>query len=328
MSAAALRLGSGAGASHLVCGHGPEHEALERELAEFTGRESALLFSSGYMANLGVVTALAGRGETVLQDKLNHASLLDAAQLSGATLRRYTHLDAQAAARIAASSEALAVVATDGVFSMDGDQAPLQALAPLARESRAWLVVDDAHGLGVCGATGAGSCEQQGLSSDDVPVLVGTFGKAFGSFGAFVAGSGDVIDFLTQRARTAIYTTALPQAVAAATRAGLRVARRDGWRREKVFALTRRFRERAAMRGVALTSSLTPIQPVIVGDAAQALRVSEALLSAGFWVSAIRPPTVPQGSARLRVTLSAAHEETAVDGLVDALARALEHRAP
>ena len=205
MSQAANALGAGSGASHLVSGHGPQHEALERELAEFTGRESALLFSTGYMANLGAVTALAGRGETVVQDKLNHASLLDAAQLSGARLRRYAHNDPVSAAHVVATTDQLAVLATDGVFSMDGDLAPLPELAQLATRAHGWLVVDDAHGLGVLGATGRGCCEHYRLSAEQVPVLVGTLGKAFGTFGAFVAGSADLIDFLLQRARTAIY---------------------------------------------------------------------------------------------------------------------------
>ncbi len=324
MSAATLALGSGAGAAHLVSGHGPEHERLEHELAQFTGRERALLFSTGYMANLGVQVALAARGESILQDKLNHASLLDGAQLSGARLRRYAHCDAGAAARVAANCEQLAIIASDGVFSMDGDLAPLPQLAELARAQHAWLVVDDAHGLGVIGRTGRGCCEHFALKADDVPVLVGTLGKAFGSFGAFVAGSSELIELLLQRARTAIYTTALPQAVAAASRAALRVVQREPWRRERVAELTQRFREGAARRGVPLSASQTPIQPIIVGEAAQTLAISQSLLASGFWVSAIRPPTVPAGRARLRVTLSAMHQDAEVDGLLDALAAALQ----
>ena len=324
MSAAALSKGSGAGAAHLVSGHGLEHALLEHELAEFTGRESALLFSTGYMANLGALGALAARDETILQDKLNHASLLDGGQLSGARLRRYAHGSVEAATRLAESANKLAVIATDGVFSMDGDLAPLPQLAALAQQHHAWLVVDDAHGLGVLGRTGRGSCEHFGLTSEAVPALMGTLGKAFGSFGAFIAGPAELIEWLLQRARTAIYTTAMPQAVAAASRAGLRLAQRESWRREKVLELTQRFRDRATLRGVELTHSRSPIQPIIVGEAADALAASAALLAAGFWVSAIRPPTVPAGSARLRVTLSAAHEATQVDALVDALARALQ----
>ena len=219
MTEAAHRYGAGSGASHLVTGHGIEHARLEEEVAAFTGRERALLFSTGYMANLAVVTSLAGRGEVVLIDRLSHASLIDAALLSGARLKRFAHGDGAAARRqLAEHSDRVAVVATDGVFSMDGDFAPLPSLALATRGHRAWLVVDDAHGLGVIGKTGRGSLELWGLDADDVPALVGTFGKAFGTFGAFVAGSADLIELLIQKARPYIYTTALPQPVASATR--------------------------------------------------------------------------------------------------------------
>ncbi|HXA93811.1 MAG TPA: aminotransferase class I/II-fold pyridoxal phosphate-dependent enzyme, partial [Steroidobacteraceae bacterium] len=217
MSACAHRTGAGSGASHLVTGHGIEHARLEEELAAFLGRERALLFSTGYMANLGVMAALAGRGELVLLDRLSHASIIDGALLSGARFKRYTHGDAAAAERmLSENAEEATVVATDGVFSMDGDIAPIQQLAKAAKTRKAWLVVDDAHGIGVLGGTGRGSVEHCGASADDVPVLVGTLGKAFGSFGAFVAGSRDLIEFLIQKARPYIYTTALPQPVAAA----------------------------------------------------------------------------------------------------------------
>jgi 8-amino-7-oxononanoate synthase len=320
MSECASRCGAGSGASHLVTGHGVEHARLEEELAAFTGRERALLFSTGYMANLGVITALAGRGELVLLDRLNHASLIDGALLSGARFKRYAHGDAEAAERaLDVSSEEAAVVATDGVFSMDGDIAPLPQLAKAAKAHRAWLIVDDAHGLGVLGATGRGSLEHFGLSSDDAPVLIGTLGKAFGSFGAFVAGSGDLIEFLIQKARPYIYTTALPQPVAAATRRALEVVQREPWRRERVLALTARFREAARAADVPLADSNTPIQPVMLGSSQGALLAQQELLDAGFWVVAIRPPTVPRGSARLRVTLSAAHSEEQVDALVEKL---------
>lgn len=326
MSEAALRLGVGSGASHLVTGHGIEHERLEEELAAFTGRERALLFSTGYMANLAVITALADRGDLVLLDRLDHASLIDAALLSGARFKRYPHADADAASRIleqnASGSQSAALIATDGVFSMDGDLAPLPALAATAKAHDAWLVVDDAHGLGVLGATGRGTLEHFQLDADAVPVLVGTLGKAFGSFGAFVAGSQDLIELLIQRARSYIYTTALPQPVAAATRAALRVIQREAWRRERVLALTARFRSAAKQAGLKLMDSSTPIQPVVLGDSESAVNVSQALFEAGFWVAAIRPPTVPKGTARLRVTLSAAHTEAQVDALVEALVSA------
>ena len=321
-TAAAGKYGVGSGASHLVTGHGPEHEALEEELAAFTGREKALVFSTGYMANVGVIDALADQNAFMVSDKLNHASLIDGCRLSGAQARRYRHGDsAHAAELLKAATADTKLVVTDGVFSMDGDVAPLPELARAARESKAWLVVDDAHGLGVLGATGRGCCEHFELSADDLPVLVGTFGKAFGTFGAFVAGDADLVDYLLQKSRTYVYTTALPPAVAAATRAALRVSQRETWRREKACALARRFRR--GLAGDAVSSPDTTIVPVIVGEAARALELSAELERRGFLVTAIRPPTVPPGTARLRVTLSAAHEEAQVDALSNALAQAL-----
>ena len=323
MADCAARCGAGSGASHLVSGHGQEHAALEEELAAFIGRERALLFSTGYMANLGVVTALAGRGESVLLDRLSHASLIDAGLLSGARFRRYPHNDAAAARRLLAeATPPTTVLATDGVFSMDGDIAPLADLSEAARAHDAWLVVDDAHGIGVLGAHGRGALEVAGLDSQAVPVLVGTLGKALGSFGAFVAGSADLIDLLIQRARSYIYTTALPQPVAAATRASLRIAREETWRRERVMALTGRFRAAARQAGIPLADSVTPIQPSPLGSAQAALAAQQALREAGFWVVAIRSPTVPAGAERLRITLTAGHEESQIDALVESLSRA------
>jgi len=322
MAASAERWGVGSGASHLVTGHGVEHAKLEEELAEFKGRERALLFSTGYMANLSVVTSLAGRGEVVLLDRLSHSSLIDAGLLSGARLKRYAHADAKAAeSALDAAEGKAAVVATDGVFSMDGDIAPLSDLARISRNRRAWLVVDDAHGVGVLGNSGRGSLEAFRLSSDDVPVLVGTLGKAFGSFGAFVAGTAELIEFLIQKARPYIYTTALPQPVAAATRAALRIAQKESWRRERLITLTDRFRRAATALGVPIGSSSTPIQPVMLGSARAALRAQRELADAGFCVVAIRPPTVPRGSARLRVALSAAHTDEQVDALAETQGR-------
>jgi 8-amino-7-oxononanoate synthase len=324
--------GVGSGASHLVSGHGIEHERLEAALAEYTGRERALLFSTGYMANLGAIATLAGRGDLVLGDQLNHASLIDGGRVSGAQLQRYAHGDAPAADtalaefRLAVNDTAGALLATDGLFSMDGDLAPLPALAASARRHSAWLLVDDAHGLGVLGPSGRGSLEHFGLTPEDVPVLVGTLGKAFGACGAFVAGSGELIDYLVQKARTYIYTTALPQAVAAAALAALQLSEREAWRRTRVLELTRRFRRAAAAAAIPLVESLTPIQPILLRDPVRALAVSRALFERGFWVTAIRPPTVPAGSARLRVTFSAAHAEREVDALVTALAEALAVR--
>ena len=316
LAESAAQAGAGSGASHLITGHGAEHARLEEELAAFTRRERALLFSTGYMANLAVITALAGRGERVLLDRLCHASLIDGARLSGATLVRYAHAAVDEAARLAsADPEHTVLLATDGVFSMDGDLAPLPELSRCARRHGLWLVVDDAHGLGVIGANGGGVLEHFGLGSDAVPVLVGTLGKAFGSFGAFVAGSAAVIELLIQRARTYRYTTALPEPVAAATRAALALIRQESGRRERLAALVTRFRAAGHAAGVPLGSSTTPIQPVLLGSPAAALAAQRHLAAAGYWVVAIRPPTVPVGCARLRITLSATHTEAQVDAL-------------
>ena len=328
LAESAAHAGAGSGASHLITGHGAEHARLEEELAAFTRRERALLFSTGYMANLAVITALAGRGERVLLDRLCHASLIDGARLSGATLVRYAHAAVDEAARLAAVDPAHTVLlATDGVFSMDGDLAPLPELSRCARTHGLWLVVDDAHGLGVIGARGGGVLEHFGLGSDAVPVLVGTLGKAFGSFGAFVAGSAAVIELLIQKARTYRYTTALPEPVAAATRAALALIGQESGRRERLAALVTRFRAAAHAAGVPLGSSTTPIQPVLLGSPAAALAAQGQLAAAGYWVVAIRPPTVPAGSARLRITLSATHTEAQIDALAGELGELLARGA-
>jgi len=328
LAESAAQAGAGSGASHLITGHGAEHARLEEELAAFTRRERALLFSTGYMANLAVITALAGRGERVLLDRLCHASLIDGARLSGATLVRYAHAAVDEAARLAsADPEHTVLLATDGVFSMDGDLAPLPELSRCARRHGLWLVVDDAHGLGVIGANGGGVLEHFGLGSDAVPVLVGTLGKAFGSFGAFVAGSAAVIELLIQRARTYRYTTALPEPVAAATRAALALIRQESGRRERLAALVTRFRAAGHAAGVPLGSSTTPIQPVLLGSPAAALAAQRHLAAAGYWVVAIRPPTVPAGSARLRITLSATHTEAQIDALAGKLGALLARGA-
>ena len=280
------------------------------------------------MANMGVIGALADQNASLVSDKLNHASLIDGCRLSGATSLRYRHTDAAHASELLSAVDPAIdtrLLITDGVFSMDGDLAPLPELARAARQTGAWLMVDDAHGLGVVGATGRGTCEHFGLSAGDVPVLVGTFGKAFGTFGAFVAGDSDLIDFLIQKSRTYIYTTALPPALAAATRAALEVSQRESWRREKALALVQRLRRGLSdfFPELRLLVPGTTIQPVILGDSGRALAVSRALENKGFLVTAIRPPPVPAGTARLRITLSAAHEESQVDGLVAALREAL-----
>ena len=320
MAKHALAHGVGARASHLVNGHVAEHDALEREWAEFTGRERALLFSTGYMANLGVIGALADRDDLILEDKLNHASLLDAGLLARTRyFKRYPHGDAAHADALLTAHAGTTVLVTDGVFSMDGDLAPLPELAAAATRRGAWLVVDDAHGLGVLGAAGGGCCEYFGLDARAVPVLIGTLGKAFGTFGAFVAGDADVVELVMQRARTYRYTTALPPAVAAATRTAVRLARDERWRRDKLDESIAHFRAGARRRGIPLAESMTPIQPVMLGTAARALSASRSLRDRGFDVVAIRPPTVPEGTARLRVTLSTRHEIAQLDALLNAL---------
>lgn len=313
--------GVGSTAAHLICGHRAEHAALEEALAEWTGRERALLFSTGYMANLGVMQALLRPGDICVQDRLNHACLLDGAALAGAELKRYPHGDAEGAARQLASRAGTgALLATDGVFSMDGDLAPLRELAQLCDREDATLMVDDAHGLGVLGENGAGSLSALDLSPREVPVLMATLGKALGCQGAFVAGSTGLIEGLMQSARTYVYTTAMPPAVAAAALAAVEVARSESWRREKLAALIRRFRDGASELGLPLMRSDTAIQPLLLGEADAAMATAQALEAQGFLVGAIRPPTVPAGKARLRITLSAAHEEEHVDRLLDALA--------
>ncbi|ANI36730.1 8-amino-7-oxononanoate synthase [Pseudomonas plecoglossicida] len=318
--AGAERWGVGGGASHLVVGHSTPHHQVEEALAELTGRPRALLFSTGYMANLGAITALVGQGDTVLQDRLNHASLLDGGLLSGARFNRYLHNDPASLASRLDKAVGNTLVVTDGVFSMDGDLADLPALADVARARGAWLMVDDAHGLGTLGAQGGGIVEHFGLGVDDVPVLIGTLGKACGTAGAFVAGSEALIEALVQFARPYIYTTSQPPALACATLKSLELLRRETWRREHLAALIRQFREGAQQLGLQLMDSPTPIQPIVIGDSAQALRLSRLLRERGLLVTAIRPPTVPAGSARLRVTLSAAHSEAQVQLLLNALA--------
>ncbi len=325
--AAADTFGVGAGAAHLVNGHSRAHHALEEELAEFTGRERALLFSTGYMANLGVAVALMDRKDAVFEDRLNHASLLDAGLLSGARFTRYPHGDTVILEeKLAKRRTGQKLILSDGVFSMDGDLAPLKELSAVAQRHNAWLLVDDAHGMGVLGATGRGTLEHFQLGQNDVPILMGTLGKALGSFGAFVASSDALIDTLIQRARTYIYTTASPPAVAEATRASLRVIYKESWRREKLRELIRRFRSNATALGLPLMESPSPIQPIPIGDNRRTLRLSEALLERGLLITAIRPPTVPVNTARLRVTLSAAHTEVQVDQLTEQLSKLIKQQ--
>jgi 8-amino-7-oxononanoate synthase len=330
----AARWGAGAGASHLICGHFAPHAALETELAAFVrpcAEARALTFSSGYLANLAILTALAGRGDAIFADRLNHACLNDGALLSRADFVRYPHVDVAAlAARLAASKAKRKLIATDAVFSMDGDLAPLPALCALAEEFDAWLVVDDAHGFGVLGAgenAGRGTLAHFGLASERI-VYMGTLGKAAGVAGAFVAAHPAVIETLVQTARSYIFTTAAPPLVAEALRASLRILRDDTARRAHLFGLIARFRTRMRGGPWTLPDHETPIQPIVVGANAVTVELADALWSRGFWVPAIRPPTVPKGTARLRITLTAAHTTEDIDALAEALADLAPRFAP
>ena len=319
------RFGVGSGAAHLVTGHSYAHQALEEDLAAFTGRPRALLFSTGYMANLGVVSALVGRGDCVFEDRLNHASLIDAAALSHARLIRYPHNDTlKLQKKMSAVTKGVRLIASDAVFSMDGDCAPVAGLARLATDNDAWLLVDDAHGFGVLGENGRGWFLDQLSEVPDNALLMATLGKGLGTFGAFVAGSEDLIETLIQQARTFIYTTAPPPAIAWATRTALQLVREGDHLRERLRELVQRFRNGANELGLPLMPSETPIQPLLVGDAGAALSLSDRLRASGLLVTAIRPPTVPTGSARLRITFSAAHEPAHVDRLLETIAACLE----
>lgn len=324
---AADQYGVGSGASHLVCGHNSEHHALEQEIAALLGRERALLFSTGYMANLGVINALVGKGDAVFEDKLNHASLLDGGLLSGARFQRFLHNDlSDLEKKLARSDARRKLIVVDGVFSMDGDLAPLPQLSALAQQYDAWLMMDDAHGFGCLGASGAGTAEHFGLNQDDLPIVMGTLGKGVGSFGAFVAGSETLIETLIQEARPYIYTTAMPPAVAAASRASLRLFECEAWRRQQLAERIEQFRSGTQALGLALMPSSTAIQPIVFGSAGITLNVAAELQQLGYWVGAIRPPTVPANTSRLRVTLSASHSVEQVDGLLKALQQVVDNQ--
>jgi 8-amino-7-oxononanoate synthase len=319
LQASAARDGAGSGASHLVCGHHANHDALERELADWLGAPRALLFGSGFLANLAVMQSLLGEDDVCVQDRLNHASLIDAARLSGCKLRRYPHADPEGALRqLRTVPDGVAMLATDGVFSMDGDVAPLRELSLVARVQQALMYVDDAHGVGVVGPDGRGCVAEAGLDASGVLQLA-TLGKALGGYGAVVLGSEELIGHLAETARPYIFTTAIPPAQAASSLAAVKLARRDHWRREKLQTLIAHFRHTALFRDLPLLPSMTPIQPLMCGDEKRATALATALEAQGFWVPAIRPPTVPDGRSRLRITLSSLHTQAEVDALVDAL---------
>lgn len=319
----ALQWGSGSGASHLVSGHLAPHEALENEIANLVGYPRALTFSTGYLANLSVTPTLAGRGAAVFADKLNHASLIDAMQLAkaqGADVQRYPHNDMAALEKmLAASPAANKIIVTDAVFSMDGDLAPLPALFALAERYDTWLVIDDAHGFGVLGPHGQGSLSHFNLPSHPRILLMGTLGKAAGVGGAFVAGSATAIEYLLQKGRSYIFTTAAPPAVACALSKSLQLIRQGDALRANLMARLGQLRDGLASLPWRLLPSPTAIQPLIVGENAATVKLSTALWERGLWVPAIRPPTVPKDTARLRISVSAAHSAGDIARLVDAL---------
>ena len=317
--AGAATYGIGAGASHLILGHARPHHDLERALAHFAGLPAALYFSSGYMANLGLLTALSARGDALFADRLNHASLNDAALLTRADFKRYAHCDMSALERQLRGTRAKRkVIVSDAVFSMDGDIAPVPALVDLAERYDAWLVLDDAHGFGVLGANGRGVLEHTGVRSPRIAYMA-TLGKAAGVSGAFVAGEPELIETLVQRARTYVYTTASPPLLACALQKSLVLIESEPWRRDHLAKLIAALK--GGLRGCAarLLPSETPIQPLLIGGSVEAVAVSEKLAAHGLLVPAIRPPTVPRGTARLRVSLSAGHRIEDVERLASAL---------
>ncbi|MGB1927813.1 MAG: 8-amino-7-oxononanoate synthase [Mariniblastus sp.] len=312
--------GTGAAASHLICGHQDIHQELENELAAFVGAEKAVTFSTGYMANLAVPQTFLEKGDLVVQDRLNHASLIDAGRFCEVNLKRYRHLDFAHARTILLKSNAnKKLLTTDGVFSMDGDQAPLHELTEVCRQTKSLLLIDDAHGFGVLGKTGAGSLEQHGIGVGGGVLMLGTLGKAAGSFGAFIAGDAVYIDSLIQHARSYIYTTALPPSIASATRAAIKIIQTEPERRDKLNANITYFRQAIDELNLKTLDSKTAIQPILLGDSETALQATELLRQHGLWITAIRPPTVPEGTARLRITISCEHHQNDIDQLITAL---------
>ena len=314
--------GAGSGAAHLVCGHSKPHHELEQAMAEFTGRPRCLLFSSGYAANIGVINGLLSVGDRVFEDRLNHASLLDGGWVSRAEFQWFEHGDV---ARLSMRLESCAgtagrkLIVSDGTFSMDGDLCPLEEIVRLGQQHEAWIMIDDAHGFGVHGAEGRGIVDPGHYGIDDVQILIGTLGKAFGTHGAFVAGSEILIETLIQKARTYIFSTALPPSIAVATLTSLEILRGEEWRRDRLRDHVQRFRHGAEQIGLSVMPSESPIQPVLVGTELAALSISAHLEELGILVTPIRPPTVPDGASRLRVTLTAGHSEEDVDHLLGAL---------
>ncbi len=318
------KYGAGSGSAHLINGHSEAHHLLEEELAAFTGYPRAILFSTGYMANIGICQALLDKNDYVFEDRLNHASLIDGGLISNARFQRYLHNDADSlrakldkAVRNDADAERL--VLTDAVFSMDGDIADMPKLASLCRQTDSWLMIDDAHGFGTLGSNGRGSLQHFDLGIDDVPIYMATLGKAMGTAGAFIAGSESLIETIIQKARTYVYTTAMPAAIAEATRASLRLSNDEPEHRQRLLQNINYFRNLSKQSEIAIENSTTAIQPVIMGDEQRTVKISEKLFEAGFLVSAIRPPTVPEGTSRLRITLSASHTQSHIEQLLIAI---------
>jgi len=315
------KFGVGSGSAHLINGHSVAHHQLEEELAEFTGYPRAILFSTGYMANLGLCQALVEKGDYVFQDRLNHASLIDGGLISGARLQRYLHNDVsslkQKMQKVDKSPEKL--VLSDGVFSMDGDIANIPALATLCKTTNSWLMVDDAHGFGTLGQTGKGCLQHFSLSQTDVPIYMATLGKAMGTAGAFIAGSDELIETIIQKARTYIYTTAMPAAIAEATRCSLTIIQNEAEHLRNLNSNIAYFRNCCSQANLSIENSQTAIQPLLIGDDEKATKISRQLFDSGFLVTAIRPPTVPEGTSRLRITLSAKHNKDHINRLIETL---------
>lgn len=313
---------TGAAAARLISGNHPVHTQLEQELAAFKHTEAALLFNSGYTANLGAIPALVGKRDVVYADALNHASLIDAVRLSRAEARIFPHNDIDALRRMLAEDAGKfrrRLIVVDGMFSMDGEVFPLDALVPLAREFDAWTYVDDAHGTAVLGAEGRGAAEYRGVEGQ-IDVIMGTLGKALGTAGAFIAGSRTLIDFMRHRARSFVFTTSSPPALAAATREALRIVRDEPWRRTRLIDNTRQLREGLRALGrPAEGSDDSYIIPLLIGPSDKTVRIGELLRDAGYLVGVVRPPTVPMGTSRLRIAVSAAHTPDQIDGLLDKL---------
>ena len=325
--AAALKYGVGAGASHMINGHSQAHHELEEQLADFTGHERALLFSTGYMANLSAIDTLTDRKDVVLQDKLNHASLIDAGRLSRANSIRYKHCDIQSLKRqLEKNSQAQKkLIATDAVFSMDGDTAPISQLATVAKQHQCILMIDDAHGFGINGNNGSGTSHSLTTCKNLQTVYMATLGKAIGTSGAFIAGDNLLIETLIQFASPYIYTTAMPAAIAAATSTSLKIVKEEEYRREILKKLIYLFKKECKMANVPLIPSVTPIQPIIVGDALSTINIGNILKERyGILVGAIRPPTVPGNTSRLRITITALHTLSNITQLIYALKETLK----